>query len=532
MRRLVILLYAALLLLTAAAAAEDWDEEEWVFPGRVENGVLILDEGVVALGWYTGKYTYDQKANEWIEVEDPETEALFDDAYSFSTDMFDYLDFSTVQWPSTIKYLGGESFVFYHFRELTLPATLEIMGSYAVTGDIDVLRIETTLPWEEIGEIRWDHNGMDNVIGAYEVPEGNPVYKSVDGVLFSGDGKTLLAYPNGRKATHYDVPKGVEAIADQAFCSEYLQTVSLPIGLQSVGNYAFSDCSRLQSIALPLTVTELGQGVFNGCVSLELVSLPEGLKADKETNSWYVKYYQNDSVYRGDNGDTIRSIEPAFSSQNIFAPGRLTGSEETIGIYSSSKATEKGENRTNGSIYWMSTFINDRVLLLDPFTFQIIGWADLENVELLPSETLFFWAEARPRANMRIWSIHLPYSEEDQPVWAATIPKDDCWWRMYGPFVLFEEDDTRFACPIQDADLTRVSDGTNSVYAIVYNEDVFRDIPLLSGSNGEMMETLIGGTQIKVLEEDSQGYSVTTGLASGWVAKEYVKIIPEEEKEK
>lgn len=527
MRRLAILLCAALLLLTAAAA-EDWDEEELVFPGRVENGVLILDEGVTALGWYTPRYTYDPETEEWTEEEDdPEKEALFDGTYNFSTDMYGDPVFYSVQWPASFKYLGGESFVFYHFRELTLPATLEIMGSYAVTGDIDVLRIEATLPWDEIGEIRWDHNGMDNVIGAYEVPEGHPVYRAVDGVLFSSDGKTLLAYPNGRKDTHYDVPKGVEAIAAQAFRSEYLQTVSLPIGLRSVGDYAFSGCTRLQSIALPLTVTELGHGVFDGCVSLELVSLPEGLQADKETNSWYVRY-QDDSLYRGDNGDTIRGIAPASSSQNILAPGRLTGPEEKIGVYSNSKDTVKGQYLSSGSVYWMSSLVNGRVGLKDPFTFKDVGWADAENVEYLPSETLFSWADAKPGADMRVWFTQLPYPGEDRPAWTATAPEDDYWWRMYGPFVMFEQSGgTRFACPVQDADLTRETDGTDSVYAIVYNEDVFRDIPLLSGPGGEITEYLIGGTQIRVLEEDELGYSVTTGIVSGWAAKEYVKIIPE-----
>ena len=124
-------------------------------------------------------------------------------------------------------------------------------------------------------------NGLEDCfVAAYDAPEDHPLYKTVDGVLFSKDGKTLLAYPNARTATHYDVPAGVERIGNGAFGNEYLKTISLPIGLKSVGDYAFSGCTRLQSIALPLTVKEIGKGIFNEGVSLELVSLPEGMEAE------------------------------------------------------------------------------------------------------------------------------------------------------------------------------------------------------------------------------------------------------------
>ena len=54
---------------------------------------------------------------------------------------------------------------------------------------------------------------------------------------------------------------------------------------------------------MPLTVEHIGTAVFCDCVSLERVSLPEGLEAEKNTAGTI--YYQDDGLFRGDNGDTL-----------------------------------------------------------------------------------------------------------------------------------------------------------------------------------------------------------------------------------
>lgn len=48
------------------------------------------------------------------------------------------------------------------------------------------------------------------------VDADNQSYKSVDGVLFSKNGKSILAYPGGRYG-EYDIPTGTEIIGQDAF---------------------------------------------------------------------------------------------------------------------------------------------------------------------------------------------------------------------------------------------------------------------------------------------------------------------------
>ena len=304
-KRILLLLLVLLTIPLWGLGEEPEEEEEWDWRSSweeygyfefcdVQDDTLLIFEGVTALG-IANTYYWDDALDEGWEIE-----PKFEDGPCFEY-WLDGGDFRRVSLPSTLRYMGADAFVSYQFAAFTLPAQLEILENDAfIYCDFDVLRVETTLPIEDIrGSL------CDCRVNAWEAPEDHPLYRTIDGVLFSKDGKTLLNYPNNRKDAHYDVPAGVERIADYAISNEFLKTISLPIGLKSIGNYAFSGCSWLQSIALPLTVQEIGKDIFSYCVSLELVSLPAGIEADRTEDGWWVEYYPDDALFRGDNGDTM-----------------------------------------------------------------------------------------------------------------------------------------------------------------------------------------------------------------------------------
>ena len=308
MKRIFLLLLALALLCPAALGEEDddppydwradWEESGYDQYADVRDDTLIVFEGVTALG-EARKYRWDSELGTDVKIE-----PKFENGPRFLDLMFDAsCPPHQVSLPSTLRYLGIESFCLLDFTSFTLPEQLEVLENSAfVYCYFNVLRIESTLPAQDIV-----YSFYDCTIDAYEVPEDHPLYQAIDGVLFSKDGKTLLAYPNGRQDEHYDVPAGVEHIIRNAFGTDYLKTISLPIGLKTIADAAFAGCGRLQSIAIPLTVTEIGDYAFWGCVSLELVSLPDDLTINKDINSKYVQYYTDDFLYRGDNGDTLSS---------------------------------------------------------------------------------------------------------------------------------------------------------------------------------------------------------------------------------
>ena len=298
-RFIMLILVLTLLPVAVTGEEEEWTwQESWEYEGIFESceaigHTAVVRDGITALGspW---PYHWDPELEEYVPNEEqyeegPSLYNLNDTGY-----------FDTILFPDSLRYLWAESIMFGYYQSLTLPKQLEALDENALYDcRIDVLRVETTLPPDDIRSVL-----TDNWIKAFEVPDGHPLYKSVDGVLFSRDGKTLLAYPNDRQDTHYDVPAGVERIGRDAITNEYLKTVSLPIGLKAVEDYAFFGCTRLQSIAFPLTVREFGENIFDYCVSLELVSLPAGVEMEKPENDGDAVYYTGDVIYRGDNGDT------------------------------------------------------------------------------------------------------------------------------------------------------------------------------------------------------------------------------------
>ena len=156
---------------------------------------------------------------------------------------------------------------------------------------------------------------------AITVGSSNPMYSSLDGVLFNKNQTTLLQCPLA-KAGSYSIPGGVSIIASNAFTAciglttvtipdsvgviepfafQYaevstivfgqgvtnigvgafygsgLTNVTIPLGISSVSDSTFSGCSRLTEAFLPDTVTRIGTNAFVDCWALTTVRLGSGL---------------------------------------------------------------------------------------------------------------------------------------------------------------------------------------------------------------------------------------------------------------
>ncbi len=65
---------------------------------------------------------------------------------------------------------------------------------------------------------------------------------------------------------------------NQTFYNEVLLTsVTIPNGVTTIGNEAFTFCSGMTSITIPNSVTSIGNTAFRNCTNLTSITLPSGL---------------------------------------------------------------------------------------------------------------------------------------------------------------------------------------------------------------------------------------------------------------
>lgn len=226
--------------------------------------------------------------------------------------------------------------------ELILPDTVTTINSEAFEDCKNLTTIHFPASFTDFhgkSENSGDNGGLDSWIKgcdslkAFTVSENNPHYKSMNGILYSKDGKTVGPVPpaisfdsinwNGISAigdfafcgretqrTDIEIPSQITSIGDYAFCgyggswydSSYDGTVNIKLneGLTSIGEYAFSSIYHLEEIDLPDSLTFLGKGafasdnqlksmtippkvtvipdsLFEDCLNLESVTLPDGI---------------------------------------------------------------------------------------------------------------------------------------------------------------------------------------------------------------------------------------------------------------
>ena len=103
-----------------------------------------------------------------------------------------------------------------------------------------------------------------------EVDADNQYYKSIDGNLYSKDGKTLIQYTIGKTDTSFKVPSGVTSIGDYAFYNcKSLTSIVIPDSVTSIGYEVFFNCTSLTSVVIGNGVTSIGNSVFFNCRSLK-----------------------------------------------------------------------------------------------------------------------------------------------------------------------------------------------------------------------------------------------------------------------
>ena len=166
----------------------------------------------------------------------------------------DCKNLTSVMIPNSVTSIGNYAFIFCEsLTSVTIPNGVTSIGYAPFTG------------CDKLTEI--------------QVSAGNTHFKSVDGILFSADGKTLIQVPCGKGLTECTIPNSVTSIGSYAFSfCESLTSVTIPNRVTSIGNRAFIGCRSLKSVTIPDSVTSIGDEVFSKCTNLVSVTIPSTVK--------------------------------------------------------------------------------------------------------------------------------------------------------------------------------------------------------------------------------------------------------------
>ena len=174
----------------------------------------------------------------------------YDNEYSGSVVIPPSVSYNGTTYSVTI--IGASAFAdCSSLTSITIPNSVKSIGWYAFAGCSSLTSIN---------------------VDAY-----NSEYSSADGVLFSKDKTTLVAYPGGKQGA-YTIPNSVTSIGLYAFykCSS-LTSVTIPNSVTSIIDETFQECSSLTSINIPNSVTWIGDEAFRYCSSLTSVTIPNSV---------------------------------------------------------------------------------------------------------------------------------------------------------------------------------------------------------------------------------------------------------------
>lgn len=272
--------------------SEEPDPEPSPEPTVTAKEIFGLEE--TTGGWKITAYDVEKGGKEVTvpaEYDGKPIVAIGDEAFSLNKANVGFKNWITsITLPSTIKTIGYRAFYgCSKVSEIVLPEGLESIGKEAFRYCNNLKEINVPSTVTSIGEIAFKQSRAA-YLEAINVAEGNNNFKSVDGVLLTKDGKTLLCYPTGKVGAPYEMPNTVEEIANDAFkadASTYdssvvngngehkLTEIVLSKNLKKIGERAFEQCG-LTSITITSNL-EVGKYAFAGCEKLETVVIEEGV---------------------------------------------------------------------------------------------------------------------------------------------------------------------------------------------------------------------------------------------------------------
>ena len=146
--------------------------------------------------------------------------------------------------------------------------------------------------------------------GDVVIPENIAYYGTTYSVTSIGES----AFSACSRLTSVTIPNSVTSIGESAFSGCFgLTSVTIPNSVTSIGGDAFWGCSKITSVTIPNSVTSIGEFAFFGCSRLTSLTIPNSVTSIGE------------SAFRGCSGLTSVTIPNSVTSIGGYAFYDCTG---------------------------------------------------------------------------------------------------------------------------------------------------------------------------------------------------------------
>lgn len=205
---------------------------------------------------YAGNIAYKYKG----EMTSPTPITIKDGTTTIACNAFSNLKNITVlSLPNSLKYIGQQAFNnCTGITTLTMPNNLYAIGSGAFAGCTSLTNITFPSTLRIVGD-----DAFSNTIWRTQQRE----------ILYAGP---VAVEPIYRPLdTELTLPDGVKSLADgfnRSNSGGAIKTLSIPEGVSIIGDYAFTNNTRLVEINIPKSVKSIGFKAFAGCTALTRIN--------------------------------------------------------------------------------------------------------------------------------------------------------------------------------------------------------------------------------------------------------------------